>query len=226
MRGLGGRWGGAGPQSGGCVRGAARGIARELLARVAADARDLGASACSLEVRAGNAGAQAFYRALGLAEVGVRPRYYSDREDAVIMRGPLPVAVRDVAGMALQVDAARAESLLARESVRIGTKCAVPAEPASPSLPTWGKSPDHGFLLPASYGENVENRAICATPDDTVPEGTVPDGATPDAVIPDGATRMPSSRTGPLRMPPPRALLPPCALPSHTLLPLRMLLPV
>ncbi len=165
-----------------------RGIARELLARVAADARDLGASACSLEVRAGNAGAQAFYRALGLAEVGVRPRYYSDREDAVIMRGPLPVAVRDVAGMALQVDAARAESLLARESVRIGTKCAVPAEPASPSLPTWGKSPDHGFLLPASYGENVENRAICATPDDTVPEGTVPDGATPDAVIPDGAT--------------------------------------
>ena len=65
---------------------------------------------------------RAFYRALGLAEVGVRPRYYSDREDAVIMRGPVPVAVRDVAGMALQVDAARAESLLARESVRIGTK--------------------------------------------------------------------------------------------------------
>ena len=79
-----------------------RGIARALLGRLAYDARNLGASSCSLEVRASNAGAQAFYEALGLARVGIRPRYYSDREDAVIMQGPLPPSESDVAGMQLK----------------------------------------------------------------------------------------------------------------------------
>jgi len=82
------------------------GIARELLLHVAEDARNLGATTCSLEVRASNAGAQALYEALGLQSVGVRPRYYSDREDAVIMQGPLPGTLpganRGVAGMELQ----------------------------------------------------------------------------------------------------------------------------
>ena len=78
------------------------GIARELIVRIAEDARNLGASTCSLEVRASNEGAQAFYASLGLENAGKRPRYYSDREDAVIMAGPLPVAQRDVAGMELQ----------------------------------------------------------------------------------------------------------------------------
>ena len=92
-----------------------RGIARELLAHVAADARNLGAQTVSLEVRAGNEGAQALYKALGLAPVGRRPRYYSDREDALIMQGDLAALVgaaepaeessRLVAGMELQVDA-------------------------------------------------------------------------------------------------------------------------
>lgn len=82
-----------------------RGIARELLARAAADARDLGASEATLEVRASNEGAQALYAALGFRSLGVRPRYYSDREDAVIMSGPLPLAARDVAGMRLQEQA-------------------------------------------------------------------------------------------------------------------------
>ena len=92
-----------------------RGIARELLAHVAADARNLGAQTVSLEVRAGNEGAQALYRALGLVPVGTRPRYYSDREDALIMLGDLAALVgatepaeessRLVAGMELQVDA-------------------------------------------------------------------------------------------------------------------------
>ena len=78
-----------------------RGIARELLAHVAADARNLGA--------------QTVYKALGLAPVGTRPRYYSDREDALIMQGDLAALVgaaepaeessRLVAGMELQVDA-------------------------------------------------------------------------------------------------------------------------
>ena len=80
------------------------GIARELLARVASDARDLGAQTCSLEVRVGNEGAQAFYRALGFESLGTRPRYYSDGEDALIMQGPLPLAHHDVAGMELQID--------------------------------------------------------------------------------------------------------------------------
>ena len=66
-----------------------RGIARTLISRVASDARDLGAITCSLEVRASNAGAQAFYESLGMHSIGKRPRYYSDREDAVIMEGPL-----------------------------------------------------------------------------------------------------------------------------------------
>ena len=91
-----------------------RGIARGLLARVAADARDLGASSCSLEVRASNAGAQALYAALGLASLGVRPRYYSDGEDAVIMEGPLPLAKHDVAGMELHVHDAMGEASAAR----------------------------------------------------------------------------------------------------------------
>ncbi len=99
-----------------------RGIARELLARVAGDARNLGATTSSLEVRAGNLGAQAMYERLGYESLGKRPRYYSDGEDAVIMRGPLPVSpavlgenaqsaqdgsgafsAASIAGMALQV---------------------------------------------------------------------------------------------------------------------------
>ncbi|WP_281655713.1 tRNA (adenosine(37)-N6)-threonylcarbamoyltransferase complex transferase subunit TsaD [Eggerthella sinensis] len=87
-----------------------RGIARGLLARVAADARDLGAARCSLEVRASNAGAQALYEAVGLRSLGVRPHYYADGEDAVIMEGPLPLAKHDVAGMELQVHDAAAEA--------------------------------------------------------------------------------------------------------------------
>ena len=79
-----------------------RGIARELLSCVASDARDLGATDCMLEVRADNAGAQALYRAIGLTERGVRPKYYDNVVDAVIMQGPLPVASHDVGGMELQ----------------------------------------------------------------------------------------------------------------------------
>ena len=81
-----------------------RGIARTLISLVAADARNLGATEMTLEVRRSNTGAQAFYEKLGLASVGVRPRYYSDREDAVVMTGPLPITQRDVAGMQLHVD--------------------------------------------------------------------------------------------------------------------------
>lgn len=81
-----------------------RGIAAELLALVASDARNLGATEMTLEVRVSNAGAQTFYERMGLRNIGTRPHYYSDREDAVIMSGPLPEARRDVAGMRLHVD--------------------------------------------------------------------------------------------------------------------------
>ena len=94
------------------------GIARELLAHVAADARDLGASRCSLEVRAGNVGAQELYSALGFRSLGVRPRYYSDGEDAVIMEGPLPLARHDVAGMELVVGAASDDARSLRDEVQ------------------------------------------------------------------------------------------------------------
>lgn len=79
-----------------------RGIARELMALLAQDARSLGADRCSLEVRVSNEGARRFYGSCGLAAEGTRPRYYSDREDALIMAGPLPVPTDAVGGMALQ----------------------------------------------------------------------------------------------------------------------------
>lgn len=81
-----------------------RGIAQELLAHIARDARDLGATEMTLEVRLSNTGAHAFYECLGLKRIGVRPRYYSDREDAVIYTGPLPLAEHDVAGMELRLN--------------------------------------------------------------------------------------------------------------------------
>lgn len=109
-----------------------RGIAQELLARIALDARDLGAREMTLEVRASNAGAHAFYERLGLSCVGTRPRYYSDREDAWIYTGPLPVAEHDVAGMELHLnDAAQASD-----------------EPAAPDgAPTPTRIPVHGKLI-------------------------------------------------------------------------------
>lgn len=87
-----------------------QGIAQELLARIALDARDLGANEMTLEVRASNTGAHAFYERLGLKRIGMRPRYYSDREDAAIYAGPLPVAEHDVAGMELRLNAAAAQA--------------------------------------------------------------------------------------------------------------------
>ncbi len=114
------------------------GIAQELLARIALDARDLGAKGMTLEVRASNTGAHAFYQRLGLQSIGKRPRYYSDKEDALIFEGPLPLAEHDVAGMELRLnDAAKSASaaegglkiqgklILAIESSCDETACAI-----------------------------------------------------------------------------------------------------
>lgn len=86
------------------------GIAKELINRISLDARDLGATELTLEVRVSNTGAHAFYEDLGLSNIGKRPRYYSDREDAFIFTGPLPVSNRDVAGMHLRINESSAET--------------------------------------------------------------------------------------------------------------------
>ena len=89
-----------------------RGIARQLISRVASDARDLGAKTVSLEVRVSNTGAQAFYETLGMSQIGERPRYYSDREDAVIMEGALePLICADASGVATNATVAAPASV-------------------------------------------------------------------------------------------------------------------
>ena len=76
-----------------------QGIARKLLWLLAQDAKDLGATELTLEVRANNAAAQALYAGLGLVEAGRRRAYYAPlhngetREDALIMTGSVDVAL-------------------------------------------------------------------------------------------------------------------------------------
>lgn len=62
-----------------------RGHGRALLAALLAWAVEVAADEVTLEVRAGNVAARALYGAAGFAEVGRRPRYYPDGEDAVLM---------------------------------------------------------------------------------------------------------------------------------------------
>ena len=78
-----------------CVDAAQRhqGIGTRLLERVANDGRAFGAETVTLEVRTDNAAAISLYHELGLADVGVRPRYYKGKDDALIMRGSLPLAL-------------------------------------------------------------------------------------------------------------------------------------
>lgn len=63
-----------------------RGIARELLGWLEASALTAGTFLVGLEVRAGNAGALAFYRALGYSETRRIARYYQGIEDAIRMQ--------------------------------------------------------------------------------------------------------------------------------------------
>jgi ribosomal protein S18 acetylase RimI-like enzyme len=57
-----------------------RGIATALVRAVMADGEPV-----HLEVRASNVAALRLYRRLGFDEVGVRPRYYRDGEDALLL---------------------------------------------------------------------------------------------------------------------------------------------
>lgn len=63
-----------------------RGIARSLLEVALLSARARGATIMHLEVRASNRPARTFYSVEGFEESGLRPRYYGDGEDAILMR--------------------------------------------------------------------------------------------------------------------------------------------
>lgn len=89
------------------------GVASSLLAQLADDARNLGATEMTLEVRASNSAARAFYEHMNLVFQGMRPGYYQDGEDAAIYTGPLPTSAKDVAGMDLIVDQAASASSVA-----------------------------------------------------------------------------------------------------------------
>jgi ribosomal-protein-alanine N-acetyltransferase len=60
-------------------------IGTRLLLTMARFARDHGYRNLTLEVRVSNVGAQAMYRRFGLAPAGIRPRYYENTEDAIVM---------------------------------------------------------------------------------------------------------------------------------------------
>lgn len=63
-----------------------RGIGSALLARLIEEARKRSAADVLLEVRADNPRAQQLYLRFGFEQIHVRPRYYRDGVDALIMR--------------------------------------------------------------------------------------------------------------------------------------------
>jgi len=62
-----------------------RGIATELMLDLAWEARRVGMESLTLEVRDSNVSAQSLYRRFGFAPVGVRAKYYENRDDAIVM---------------------------------------------------------------------------------------------------------------------------------------------
>jgi ribosomal-protein-alanine N-acetyltransferase len=62
-----------------------RSIGRRLVEHALTEGSQLGAQTALLEVRCHNVPAISLYRGLGFRETGVRPRYYADGEDALLM---------------------------------------------------------------------------------------------------------------------------------------------
>ena len=63
-----------------------RSVGTTLLLHLVDDVRRRGATSLTLEVRAGNAGAQELYRQFGFVPAGIRKNYYSEvGEDAIVM---------------------------------------------------------------------------------------------------------------------------------------------
>ena len=77
-----------------------RGIGRRLVEWLLESALTAGMASVHLELRASNAAARRFYRALGFSETVLMPHYYSGRESAMRMirvlraPGPLPLGWR------------------------------------------------------------------------------------------------------------------------------------
>ena len=63
-----------------------QGIGRRLLEAALGECRRRGATDIFLEVRPGNVSARRLYESCGFRVAGVRPKYYRDGDDAVIMR--------------------------------------------------------------------------------------------------------------------------------------------
>ena len=61
------------------------GVGTAVVHGLLAEAVAAGMTAATLEVRRSNRSARRLYRRVGFREDGVRPRYYPDGEDAVIM---------------------------------------------------------------------------------------------------------------------------------------------
>ena len=62
-----------------------RGIATELMLDLSWEARRAGMESLTLEVRESNVSAQSLYRRFGFVPVGVRAKYYENRDDAIVM---------------------------------------------------------------------------------------------------------------------------------------------
>lgn len=78
-----------------------RGVARQLLHWLLDSARCAGMAEVNLELRTSNAGARAFYRAMGFSDAGLLPGYYQQRESALRMRRVLrPATLPEVAWQA------------------------------------------------------------------------------------------------------------------------------
>lgn len=75
-----------------------RGIGADLLQAAGEIAAEAGATCMFLEVAVGNTAARRLYARAGFEEVGRRPGYYADRQDALVLRAPLPAVAQDGGG--------------------------------------------------------------------------------------------------------------------------------
>lgn len=98
-----------------------KGVAKELISKVAYDAFNLASKELTLEVRASNVGAQDFYKSMGFECAGARPKYYSDGEDAMIFTASLPM--RFDSQTDISVDAAQEEILSRPLILAIESSC-------------------------------------------------------------------------------------------------------
>ncbi|HKJ57366.1 MAG TPA: ribosomal protein S18-alanine N-acetyltransferase [Nitriliruptoraceae bacterium] len=101
-----------------------QGVARHLLARLAAMAMADGATAMTLEVRTSNRPARSLYARVGFVDHGVRPGYYRDGEDAAILWHDDLAGLVEIAG---SIGPARVAT---PPMTAVGRLAAAPANPA------------------------------------------------------------------------------------------------